>query len=111
MIDTQSGLFTVAVFQDVAWAAKALDALKQAGFSHDGTTILAKATDAAAALIEKTFGRPGDRMELGAIARRWRTGRSSPRCRDPAAICRRSASRARCAVSAFRRTTAGSSKR
>ena len=30
MIDTQTGLFTVAVFQDVAWAAKALDALKQA---------------------------------------------------------------------------------
>ena len=43
-IDTNTGLFTVAVFQDVAWAAKALEALKQAGFSHDGTTILAKAT-------------------------------------------------------------------
>jgi len=68
MPETTTGLFTVAVFQDVAWAAKALDALKQAGFSHDGTTILAKATDdAAAALIEKTFGQPGDRMELGAI--------------------------------------------
>jgi hypothetical protein len=66
-IDTNTGLFTVAVFQDVAWAAKALEALKQAGFSHDGTTILAKATDAAAALIEKTFGRPGDRMELGVV--------------------------------------------
>jgi hypothetical protein len=67
VIDAQTGLFTVAVFQDVAWAAKALEALKQAGFSNDGTTILAKATDAAAALIEKTFGRPGDRMELAAI--------------------------------------------
>ena len=67
MIEAQTGLFTVAVFQDVAWATKALEALKQAGFSHDGTTILAKATDDAAALIEKTFGRPGDRLEFGAI--------------------------------------------
>ena len=67
MIDAQTGLFTVAVFQDVAWATKALEALKQAGFPHEGTTILAKVTDDAAALIEKTFGRPGDRMELGAI--------------------------------------------
>ena len=67
MIDSQTGLFTVAGFQDVAWATKALEALKQAGFSHDGTTILAKVTDDAAALIEKTFGRPGDRMELGTI--------------------------------------------
>jgi len=65
MIDT--GLFTVAVFQDAAWAAKALDALKQAGFPPEGTTILAKATEDATALVEKTFGRPGDRIELGAI--------------------------------------------
>ena len=67
MIDTQTGLFTVAVFQDVAWAAKALEALKQAGFPREGTTILAKATEDAAALIDKTFGRSGDRIELGAI--------------------------------------------
>jgi hypothetical protein len=42
VIDTQTGLFTVAVFQDVAWGREALEALKQAGFSHDGTTILAR---------------------------------------------------------------------
>jgi len=67
MIDTNTGLFTVAVFQDTAWAAKALDALKQAGFPLEGTTVLAKATDDAAALVEKTFGRSADRIELGAI--------------------------------------------
>ena len=67
MIDAQAGLFTVAVFQDVAWATKALDALKQAGFPLEGTTIFAKATEDAAALVEKTFGRSGDRIELGAI--------------------------------------------
>jgi len=67
MIDTNSGLFTVAVFQDAAWAAKALDALKQAGFSPEGTTVIAKDTPDAAALISKTFGSTGDRLELGAI--------------------------------------------
>ena len=90
MIDTQTGLFTVAVFQDVAWATKALEALKQAGFSHDGTTILAKVTDDAAALIEKTFGRPGDRS---GARRDWRGGgaRAARRCAagTAASICRR----------------------
>src|SRR5712691_7425213 len=42
MIDVQTGLFTVAVFQDVAWAQKGLDALKQAGFPSESLTILAK---------------------------------------------------------------------
>lgn len=67
MIDTQTGLFTVAVFQDVDWAAKALDALKQAGFPAEGLSVIAKDTAAAAALVEKTFGSAGERLELGAI--------------------------------------------
>jgi len=32
MIEVETGRFTVAVFQDVAWAQKGLNALKQAGF-------------------------------------------------------------------------------
>ena len=32
MVEVETGRFTVGVFQDVAWAAKGLDALKQAGF-------------------------------------------------------------------------------
>jgi hypothetical protein len=67
MLDTQIGLFTVAVFQDAAWAGKALDALKQAGFPAEGLSVLAKDTPEAAALVEKTFGSNGDRLELGAI--------------------------------------------
>jgi hypothetical protein len=63
----QTGLFTVAVFQDAAWAAKALDALKQAGFPTEGLSVLAKDTPEAAALVEKTFGSAGDRLDLGAI--------------------------------------------
>jgi hypothetical protein len=67
MVDTQTGLFTVAVFQDVDWAAKALDALKQAGFPAEGLTVIAKDSPAAATLVQKTFGLAGDRLELGAI--------------------------------------------
>ena len=66
MIETRTGLFTVAVFQDAAWAAKALDALKDAGFAVESLTILAK-EDAAATLFEKVFGSKGERLELAAI--------------------------------------------
>ena len=44
MIDVDTGRFTVGVFQDVAWAEKGLDALKQAGFPPESLTILAKET-------------------------------------------------------------------
>jgi hypothetical protein len=66
MIDTEAGLFTVAVFQDAAWASKALTALTDAGFPAEAITILAKETPEAAALIEKTFGSGGERFDLGA---------------------------------------------
>jgi hypothetical protein len=67
MIDAQTGLFTVAVFQDAAWAAKAIDAMKQAGFPVDGLSVIAKSTPSVDALVEKTFGSPGDPVELGAV--------------------------------------------
>jgi hypothetical protein len=73
MIEVEAGLFTVGVFQDVAWAAKGIDALKQAGFPPESLTILAKETPEAAALIEKTLGSKGERLELanlGAILAR-----------------------------------------
>jgi hypothetical protein len=67
MVQSPVGLFTVGVFQDVAWATKGLDALKQAGFSPESLTILAKDTPDAAALIEKALGAKGDRLDLAAI--------------------------------------------
>ena len=67
MVETTTGLFTVAVFQDAEWAAKALDALKQSGFSSEALSVIAKETPAAAALIEKTFGAAGERLEMGAV--------------------------------------------
>ena len=67
MIDVATGLFTVAVFQDTAWAAKGLDALKQAGFPPELLTILAKDGPDAAALVERTLGAPGDRLDLANV--------------------------------------------
>jgi hypothetical protein len=67
MIDVDAGRFTVGVFQDVAWAVKGLDALKRAGFPLESLTALAKETPEAAALIEKTFNAPAERLEIAGI--------------------------------------------
>ena len=67
MVEVEAGRFTVGVFQDVAWAAKGLDALKQAGFPRDGLTVLAKEGTDVAALMETTFGSPGERIELAGV--------------------------------------------
>lgn len=67
MVDTEAGRFTVGVFQDVAWAAKALQALAAAGFPPEALSIVATATPEAAGLIEKVFGAPADRFELAGI--------------------------------------------
>jgi len=39
MVQSPVGLFTVGVFQDIAWATKGIDALKQAGFPPESRTI------------------------------------------------------------------------
>jgi hypothetical protein len=54
----------VAVFQDLAWAEKGLNALKQAGFPPESLTILAKENPEAAAFIERTLGGDASRIEL-----------------------------------------------
>ena len=67
MIETQTDQFTVAVFQDVQWAAKGLSALRDAGFTPDMFSIMAKESPDAAALVEKTFGAKGERLEIANI--------------------------------------------
>jgi hypothetical protein len=67
MIEAETGLFTVGVFQDAEWAARGLDALRQAGFPTESLTIVAKEGPEAAALIERTFGAGGERIELAGI--------------------------------------------
>jgi hypothetical protein len=73
MVVVDTGRFTVAVFQDVAWAQKGLDALKRAGFPPESLTILAKDSPQAASLIEQSCSAAGDRLEvldLGAVLAR-----------------------------------------
>jgi hypothetical protein len=67
MIQVETGRFTVGVFQDVAWATKGLQALKNAGFPPESLTIIAKATSEAAALIETVFGAPADRIDIATV--------------------------------------------
>jgi hypothetical protein len=75
MVDVDTGLFTIAVFKDAEWAAKGVDALAQAAFPAEALTILAKESPDSAALIQRTFGAAGDRLEVsgvGAVVARGR---------------------------------------
>jgi len=67
MVDVDTGLFTVAVFQDASWATKGLEALRQAGFPPESVTILSKETPDAAALIDRTFGQGGDKLDVASV--------------------------------------------
>jgi len=67
MVETDTGRFTVGVFQDVQWAIKGLDALKRAGFPAESLSIVAKDGADAGALIERTFGAPSERVEAAAV--------------------------------------------
>ena len=67
MVELAAGLFTVGVFQDVAWATKGLDALRRAGFASESLTVMAKDGTDASALIERTLGSAGERIEVADI--------------------------------------------
>jgi hypothetical protein len=67
MIDVDAARFTVGVFQDVAWAQKGLDALKQMGMPADALSIVAKESPEAASLIERTLGAAGERLEITGV--------------------------------------------
>ncbi|MGH9142232.1 MAG: hypothetical protein ACRD2I_13960 [Vicinamibacterales bacterium] len=67
MVDVEAGRFTVGVFQDVSWASKGVTALLQAGLPPASLTIMAKDTPDVAALIEKTLGSPGSRLDITGV--------------------------------------------
>jgi hypothetical protein len=67
MVDVDTGLFTVAVFQDAAWAGKALEALKRAAFPAEALSIIAKDAPDAASLIRGAFGADGDRLDVAPL--------------------------------------------
>jgi hypothetical protein len=59
--------FTVAVFQDVSWARRGVEALLADGFSPSALTILAKESTEIQGLCGDTFGAPPERLELRAL--------------------------------------------
>lgn len=67
------GRFTVAVFQDVNWAERGLEALKRAGFPNEAISIIAKSTPDAAAFVDRALGgsaAPLDVKPLGPLVAR-----------------------------------------
>ena len=67
MIDVETGRFTVGVFQDVAWAQKGLEALKRGGFPAESLTVIAKESGETSALVERTFGSAGERLDFAGV--------------------------------------------
>jgi hypothetical protein len=64
MVDADTALFTVGVFQNVEWATKGIAALRAARFPAESFSMIAKEDQAAAALVEQTCGGPGERIDL-----------------------------------------------
>ena len=64
MIEVETGLFTIAVFQDASWAGKGIGALADAGFPREALSIVAREGPDAASLLERTLGVSGERLEL-----------------------------------------------
>ncbi len=67
MVDVETGLFTVGVFQDIAWASKGIAALQAAGFPAASFSMIAKDDPAAAALVERTCGGAPERVDAAFI--------------------------------------------
>jgi hypothetical protein len=67
MADVETGRFTVGVFQDAAWAEKGLAALKAEGLVPESLTIIGKESPEIDALISRTLGVPGERLDLAAV--------------------------------------------
>ena len=67
MVDVDTSLFTVGVFQDLAWAVRGLDALTQAGFAANVLTIMGKENADLAALIERKLGAAAERIDAAGI--------------------------------------------
>ena len=56
--------FTVGVFQDVEWAARGLEALAMEGLPSESLSLISKRTPEAAALLQRTFGVEGGRLDI-----------------------------------------------
>ena len=54
----KTGIFTVGVFQDLAWAERGIDALKNKGLAVESLSILGKASPELSEFIERQLGAP-----------------------------------------------------
>lgn len=57
-VETDTGRFTVGVFQDIAWAEKGVQALRAQGIAVEALSILGKASPEMSAFIERALGAP-----------------------------------------------------
>lgn len=67
MVEAAVGLFTVGVFQDIAWADKGLQALRSHGFPADALSMIVKDSAETAALCQQTFGEPAATLEIRGV--------------------------------------------
>jgi hypothetical protein len=67
MAEVETGRFTVGVFKDVASAERGIDALKRQGFTPEALSLLAVDRPEHAGLLQKLFGRPGDKIEIQGV--------------------------------------------
>src|ERR1041384_2153872 len=58
MVETETGRFTVGVFQDSPWAERGIEALKKHGLATESLSVLGKSSADLVALIEKQIGAP-----------------------------------------------------
>ncbi|HNV03793.1 MAG TPA: hypothetical protein PKH99_10785 [Vicinamibacterales bacterium] len=67
MPQSEPVLFTVGVFQDLAWAERGIEALKKQGFGAGALTVAGKLTPELVAAIERAVGGVPGRWELPGI--------------------------------------------
>ena len=71
-VEVETGRFTVGVFQDIAWAERAVEALQKQGLAIESLSILGKESPEMTEFIQRTLGAPQtiDVHDLGpAVAR------------------------------------------
>jgi len=64
MPQVETSRFTIGVFQDVAWAERGLEALKQHAFPSEALSIIAKDTPDSSTLVERMFEGAPARLAL-----------------------------------------------
>lgn len=74
MSDVISSRFTVGVFQNVEWAERGVEALRQRGFAPEALTIIAKEAPDVADLVRRSLGSDGPRIDINGLGASVATG-------------------------------------